>query len=157
MSLSKSRVCTNNLCVEHPYILCGKLCVICVATYVYDTLLYLWQLMCYMCGNLCARHLLFSGNFYITSVATSYKIFFGNSCAWHFFWTLWQLLCITNYDFMVNFFFSWQLEQKNVIFLLQLLLYKCGNLCVDTLTIYVIAYNNLVWGKIIIKLYTSGI
>ena len=110
----KSRVSTNNscdnLCVEHPSILCGKLCVICVATYVYDTLLCLWQLMCYMCGNLCVRHLLFSGNFYITSVATSYKFFFGNSCAWHFFWSLRQLLCITNYDFMINFFFSWQLK-----------------------------------------------
>ena len=67
MSLSKNRVSPNNscdnLCVEHPSILCGKLCIICVATYVYDTLLCLWQLMCktppifwqllyYKCGNL---------------------------------------------------------------------------------------------------------
>ena len=91
--------CKTSFCIY------GKLYVICAATYVYDTLLCLWQLICYMCGNLCVRHILFSGNFYITSVTTSYKFFFGNSCAWHFFWSLWQLLCITKYDFMVNFFF----------------------------------------------------
>ena len=137
------------------FYICGKLCIICVATYVYDTLLCLRQLMCYMCGNLCVRHLLFSGNFYITSVSTSYKIFFR------------QLMCMTLFLVFVTTpvhnkvwfhgnFFSWQLTKK-YYFLLQLLLYKCGKLCVDILTTYVIAYSNLERVKNIIKIYASGI
>ena len=57
---------------------------------------------------------------------------------------------------MVNFFFL-TTYTKNAIFLLQLLLYKCGKLCVDTLTTYVIAYNNLAQVKNIIKIYASEI
>ena len=115
-------------------------------------------LICYMCGNLYIRHLIFSGNFYITSMATSYKIFF------------WQLMCMTLFLVFVTtpvhnklwfhgkfLFFLDSLNKKNVIFLLQLLLYKCGNLCVDTLTIYVIVYNNLARVKNIIKIYASVI
>ena len=143
--------CRTSFCI------CGKLCVICAATYVYDTLLCLWQLICYMCVNLCVKHLLFFGNFYITSVATSYKIFFR------------QLMCMTLFLVFVTtpvhnklwfhdkFLFSWQLKQKMLFFLLQLLLYKCGNLCIDTLTTYVITYNNLTRVKNIIKIYTSRV
>ena len=54
-----------------------------------------------------------------------------------------------------NFFDN--LNKKCYFLLLQLLLYKCDNLCVDTLTIYVIAYNNLARVKNIIKIYASGI
>ena len=82
----KSRVSTNNSCgnlSRTSFCICGKLCVICAATYIYDTLLCLLQLICYMSGNLYIRHLMFSGNFYITNMATSYKIFF------------WQLMCLT--------------------------------------------------------------
>ena len=147
----------GNLCVGHHFVLCGKLCIICVTTYVYDTLLCLWQLMCYMCGNLCVRHLLFSGNFYITSVATLYKIFFR------------QLMCMTLFLVFVTtpvhnkvwfhgkFLFFLTTYTKNAIFLLQLLLYKCGKLCVDTLTTYMIAYSNLEWVNNIIKIYASEI
>ena len=56
---------------------------------------------------------------------------------------------------MVNFFFLDNLQK--MLFLLQLLLYKCGKLCVDILTTYVIVYSNLARVKNIIKIYASGI
>ena len=58
---------------------------------------------------------------------------------------------------MVNFFFFLDNLHKKCYLLLQLLLYKCGKLCVDILTTYVIAYSNLAQVKNIIKIYASVI
>ena len=138
------------------FYICGKLCIICVTTYVYDTLLCLWQLMCYMCGNLCVRHLLFSGNFYITSVSTSYKIFFR------------QLMCMTLFLVFVTtpvhnkvwfhgkliFFLT---TYKKMLFFIATLTLQVWQVMCRHLATYVITYSNLVWVKNIIKIYASGI